>query len=88
MIHSATITQKGQVTIPASIRKLLNLEPYGKVSFEVKDQQVLLKPAVDLLSLKGSLRSKNPRKKPFPSNQDMDKAVLDYFKTEYEKENR
>lgn len=40
-----TITQKGQVTIPASIRKALGLKPHDKVSFRLENHAVLVEPA-------------------------------------------
>ena len=35
--HVATITERGQVTIPAAVRRLLHLEPRDRVVFEVDD---------------------------------------------------
>lgn len=40
-----TLTQKGQVTIPAAIRARLGLKPRDKVRFEVDGEEVKLKPA-------------------------------------------
>jgi antitoxin PrlF len=37
-----TVTQKGQVTIPAEVRKLLGVSPHDKVAFVVEDRQVRL----------------------------------------------
>lgn len=55
-----TITQKGQVTIPASIRKSLGLKPGRKISFEQKKDKVVIKPTVDFFALRGSLKTKKP----------------------------
>lgn len=44
MKKEATLTSKGQITILADIRKQLNLEPQDKVYFEVKGDQVVLRP--------------------------------------------
>jgi antitoxin PrlF len=41
--QSATLTRKGQVTIPAPIRKLLGVGPRDKVSFVVDQNGVRLK---------------------------------------------
>lgn len=38
----ATVTSKGQVTIPAEIRQLLGIAPYDKVAFTVDGDQVHL----------------------------------------------
>lgn len=43
-IHESTVTQKGQVTIPADIREQLGIKPKDRVRFEVEDGVVLLKP--------------------------------------------
>lgn len=40
-----TLTQKGQVTIPAEIRARLGLKPKDKVRFELKGEVVELRPA-------------------------------------------
>lgn len=45
MDYVTTITQKGQVTIPASIRKALGLKPHDKVSFRLENHAVLVEPA-------------------------------------------
>jgi len=43
MAH-ATLTSKGQVTIPRSIRNKLNLKTGDKIDFMMKDGEVLLVP--------------------------------------------
>jgi AbrB family looped-hinge helix DNA binding protein len=40
------MTSKGQVTIPAEIRKALGLKPRDKVSFRVENGHVHLEPTV------------------------------------------
>lgn len=40
-----TLTQKGQVTIPAEIRHRLGLKPKDRVRFEIDGEEVKLKPA-------------------------------------------
>jgi len=39
-----TTSAKGQVVIPTAIRKLIALEPGQKVSVELRDGQIILKP--------------------------------------------
>jgi len=41
----ATITQRGQVTVPAEVRRLLGLKPRGKVAFAIDEGEVRLVPA-------------------------------------------
>ncbi len=42
--HVSTLTRKGQVTIPAEIRRALDLKEGDKVAFELEDGQVRLAP--------------------------------------------
>lgn len=42
-MNISTITQKGQATIPAKVRKKLDLHPGDKIGFEIIDGQVILK---------------------------------------------
>ena len=44
MQAEATITSKGQVTIPRAIRQVLNVAAGDKVVFEVVDHSVRLRP--------------------------------------------
>lgn len=56
-----TITQKGQVTIPAPIRKALDLKQGDQVKFTItRDKEVNIKPAkrFSIMSLYGSLKPK------------------------------
>lgn len=81
MLYTTTITQKGQATIPAPIRKKLGIKPNEKISFELRDnKEAVVKPVKSFLSLRGSFSSK----KPFDIKA-MDKAVGEYFKKEYAK---
>ena len=44
MAYIVTTSAKGQVIIPAAIRKLISLEPGQKVSVEVRNDEIVLKP--------------------------------------------
>ena len=57
---SATVTSKGQITLPKAIRDLLRLGAGDRVDFTVKDDgTVVLSPAtVDVRELKGVLHRK------------------------------
>jgi AbrB family looped-hinge helix DNA binding protein len=44
LIETAKVTSKGQVTIPASVRKLLNLKEGESVAFGLTKEGVLLMP--------------------------------------------
>lgn len=40
-----TMTERGQVTVPAEVRRLLGLKPRDKVAFEVEGGEVRIAPA-------------------------------------------
>lgn len=44
---SATITSKGQITIPIEVRKRLHLSQGDAVTFVLEDDYAILKPAVN-----------------------------------------
>jgi len=55
---TATVTSKGQITIPKPIREALELEPGDRVAFRLDDEgRVILEPeTLDLMGLFGSLK--------------------------------
>lgn len=57
----STITQKGQVTIPAAIRAALGLQPRQRVVITRDDTGVNIRPSPDIFSLLGSIK---PRSRP------------------------
>ena len=54
----ATVTSKGQVTIPKEIRDLLHIRTNDKVDFVVDGDRVLLAPVKTLLDLRGAVPAK------------------------------
>ena len=42
--YVTTVTQRGQVTIPAEVRRLLNATPRSKIAFRVEGTTVRLAP--------------------------------------------
>jgi AbrB family looped-hinge helix DNA binding protein len=55
-VATATITSKGQVTLPKAVRTKLGLEAGHRVEFIETDAGFLVKPATrDIRSLKGTL---------------------------------
>jgi antitoxin PrlF len=54
----ATVTSKGQVTIPKEIRDLLHIHTNDKVDFVVDGDRVLLAPVKTLLDLRGAVPAK------------------------------
>jgi AbrB family looped-hinge helix DNA binding protein len=57
---TATVTSKGQVTIPKAIREVLGLKTGDSITFELVDEgRVEMRPrTVDLRSLAGMVRPK------------------------------
>jgi antitoxin PrlF len=72
----ATLTSKGQTTIPKEIRDLLGLAPGDKLDFVVEsDGRVVLRPATrDVRELRGMLHKKG--RKPV-SLEEMDRAIAE-----------
>lgn len=70
---AATVTSKGQITIPASVREALKLKTGAKVEFvEIENGKYAIVPAnEDIQSLKGMLRKPS---KPV-SVEDMNQAI-------------
>lgn len=55
---SATVTSKGQITIPLSVRQRLGIDAGDRIEFvEIADGEFAIKPAVcDVRSLRGLLK--------------------------------
>lgn len=65
---TTTITQRGQVTIPAEVRRMLGVKPRDKVAFTIEDGVVRLTPvSFSLETAFGSV-------KPSTSPEDFDKV--------------
>lgn len=75
---TATLTSKGQITIPKEIRDRLRLQTGHRVEFEIdKNGKVSLIPRnKDIRSLKGIIRSK--RKTPV-TVEEMNQAIAERF---------
>ena len=59
MLQTSTITQKGQITIPAEIRRRLGLMPTQKVIIIQEGNEAKIKPVRDFFSLRGSIKPKS-----------------------------
>lgn len=53
------ITQKGQVTIPKNIREYLSLKTNNRVEFQIKQGNVIIRPATELELNFGIVKPKN-----------------------------
>lgn len=59
---TATMTSKGQITIPRLVRQRLNLEVGDRIEFvELPDGTFALKPAIDDVSALKGLLKKQPK---------------------------
>ncbi len=57
MIRS-TLTDRGQTTIPAEVRKALGLKPRQQLTYELREGGVLVRPETQtLMDLAGSIKS-------------------------------
>ena len=59
---TTTVAQRGQVTIPAEVRRALGLKPRDRVAFTMEDGVVRLAPAA--FSLESAYGSVEPSQKP------------------------
>lgn len=75
----ATLTSKGQVTLPKAIRDRLQLDAGATLDFQLQPDGTILVRAIkpDARRLRGLLRSPHPQ--PL-SVEDMDQAVADHLK--------
>lgn len=53
----ATVTQRGQVVIPQPIRHYFNLKPSDKVSFELEENKIVIRPIISLNEAFGIAKS-------------------------------
>jgi AbrB family looped-hinge helix DNA binding protein len=57
----STITERGQTTIPAQVRKALRLKAHQRLTYEICDDSVVVRAeAENIMDLAGSLRSSVP----------------------------
>lgn len=80
MQFTTTVTQKGQATIPAPIRKILGIKSNSKIIIELKGNEASIKPVADFFEMKGSVKSD----KPFDIEA-MERAVQDAIINKYAK---
>ena len=66
---TTTITQRGQVTLPAEVQRLLGVKPRDRVAFAIEEDQVRLVPAqYTLESVAGSVE-------PATATEDLDRLI-------------
>jgi len=81
MTYTVSITSQGQISIPAKIRRQLGLNNTKRVLVSTQDNKVIVEPIVDLLELKGSLKT---NKKPL-SDKKLDELIAQAVADDYAK---
>jgi len=74
-VHIRTVTAKGQVTIPAEIRRLLGVGPHGRVAFIVEEGRVTLAPGSGPMTLEDTFGAVRPRRRPEDFQALRDRAI-------------
>jgi AbrB family looped-hinge helix DNA binding protein len=72
-MHTTTVTQKGQVTIPKEVRRALNLKPHDRVLITLEGDRAVIIPIRRraLSQFKGVL----PATVPFPGHQQIREEI-------------
>jgi antitoxin PrlF len=72
-MHTTTMTQKGQVTIPKEVRRALNLKPHDRVLITLEGDRAVIIPIRRraLSQFKGIL----PATVPFPGHQQIREEI-------------
>ncbi|MCL1839255.1 MAG: AbrB/MazE/SpoVT family DNA-binding domain-containing protein [Propionibacteriaceae bacterium] len=55
MTSLATVTSKGQVTLPRAVRQALSIESGDLLTFTLTDRSVIVEKSLDFMSLAGSI---------------------------------
>lgn len=56
MITEATVTSKGQITLPAALRAALDIQPGTKIQFEVEGRRFTGAPKLPMSAYRGMLK--------------------------------
>lgn len=74
--YQRPVTEKGTVTIPVEVRRLLGVKPRGKVTFRViGGKRVELRPT---LSLAATFASVRPKRRPLDFKKMRDEAIEEH----------
>lgn len=52
----ARVSSKGQITLPAELRRKLSIEPNSRVDIVLRDAEIVIRPLKTVSELKGILR--------------------------------
>jgi AbrB family looped-hinge helix DNA binding protein len=61
MTFTTTVTQKGQITLPKSVRNKFNIKTREKVTIKAEDNYIKVFPTQDILGIAGFLKKKIKR---------------------------
>lgn len=75
----STITQKGQVAIPKSIRDYFNIKPSDKIYFEVKNDNIIARRLSSIDEMRGVVKTNKILSK-IEYKKKIKKAVLQKFR--------
>ncbi len=73
----STVSSKGQITLPAQVRKKLRIGPNDRVTIDAVDDTIVIRRAPDLFALKGFLGKSIPERL---EREQMRKAVAVHVK--------
>jgi len=59
----ATVSSKSQITLPAAACRTIGIKPRDRVLIEVKEGEIVVRPAPDITSFDGFLGKALPREK-------------------------
>ena len=57
MQSDAIVSSKGQVTLPAAMRAKLGIGPGSRISFELRGQELVIKPELPMSAYRGMLKA-------------------------------
>ena len=69
-----TVTQKGQITIPKSLRQKFGIELFSKVHLEDEGEAIKITPTYDILDLAGKFRPQGRKKPVLSAREEMEKS--------------
>ena len=72
---SSTMTSKGQITIPAEIRKQLGLSPGDRVAFRKSEHGIVIEPASSVVRRFACSLNRFAKNRPAATIEEMDEAI-------------
>ncbi len=86
MQKTVSITSQGQITIPAAMRRALNLEKHNKASVHLEENKIIVEPVTDILELGGIIEDKTIKGKKVDEVIKMEEeAIGDFIAEKYRK---